>query len=93
MVEYTQTQYYVALNDEFTIIILNTDAVVITMYNTLTTFATEADIPFSEICMGFLGFLTVCGGGLFLGLFFGAISSLATCYTNGTRGRYQSLLY
>ncbi|RWS07570.1 Na(+)/H(+) exchanger protein 7-like protein, partial [Dinothrombium tinctorium] len=57
------------------------DAVVITMYNIWTTFAAADTVDAAQIATGLLGFITVSGGGLVIGIFLGAVTSLITRYT------------
>ena len=66
-----------------------TDAVVITMYNTVTVFAGSDVIHLSEILMAIMSFLVVCSGGIFVGLFAGAISSLVSRSTTHVRGKRE----
>jgi putative methionine-R-sulfoxide reductase with GAF domain len=53
----------------------------------MTTFAAADEILVREVLMGLLGFVVVSGGGLIIGIFLGAVSSLVTRFTVGVRGR------
>ncbi|XP_074594208.1 sodium/hydrogen exchanger 2-like isoform X2 [Brevipalpus obovatus] len=61
------------------------DAVVVTMYNIMETLAKNSDVHVSDFFVGLLGFLITSGGGLFTGLFLGAISSIVTRFTGDVR--------
>ena len=57
------------------------DAVVITLYNMVTTFAVSRIISTYDIIIGILNFITVSGGGLVIGLLTGALTALVTRVT------------
>lgn len=56
------------------------------MYNIVKTLAQTDDIHPREFIKGFLGFFVVSGGGLLIGIFLGAISSIVTRFTSDVRG-------
>lgn len=58
------------------------DAVVITLYNMVTTFAVSRIISTYDIIIGILNFITVSGGGLVIGLLTGALTALVTRVTD-----------
>lgn len=61
------------------------DAVVITLYNMVTTFAVSRVISTYDVVIGILNFITVSGGGLVIGLLTGAVTALATKFTTDVR--------
>lgn len=61
------------------------DAVVITLYNMVTTFAVSRVISTYDVVIGILNFITVSGGGLVIGLLTGAVTALATKVTTDVR--------
>ncbi len=61
------------------------DAVVITLYNMVTTFAVSRVISTYDVIIGILNFVTVSGGGLVIGVLMGAITALVTRVTNDVR--------
>ena len=62
------------------------DAVVVTMYNTMTTFAAASNVEAGEILMAIASFITVTGGGVLVGSIYGALTSLFTRFTEKTQG-------
>lgn len=61
------------------------DAVVITLYNMVTTFAVSRVISTYDVVIGILNFITVSGGGLLIGVLTGAVTALATKITTDVR--------
>lgn len=61
------------------------DAVVITLYNMVTTFAVSRVISTYDVVIGILNFITVSGGGLLIGVLTGALTALATKITTDVR--------
>ncbi|XP_053200996.1 Na(+)/H(+) exchanger protein 7-like [Panonychus citri] len=61
------------------------DAVVVTMYNTMTTFAASSGISLYHVFLAFLSFITVSGGGIIIGIIFGGFTSFITKYTSQVR--------
>ena len=61
------------------------DAVVITLYNMVTTFAISRVISTTDVIVGFFNFITVSGGGLVIGMITGALTALVTRVTNDVR--------
>ncbi|XP_015782511.1 Na(+)/H(+) exchanger protein 7 [Tetranychus urticae] len=61
------------------------DAVVITMYNTVSALAGRENIRVTEIIRGILSFLITSGGGVSTGIFLGALSSIVTRFTADVR--------
>ena len=61
------------------------DAVVITLYNMVTTFAVSRVISTYDVIIGTLNFITVSGGGLIIGATTGALTALATRITTNVR--------
>ncbi|KAI1307624.1 Sodium/hydrogen exchanger 2 [Halotydeus destructor] len=57
------------------------DAVVITMYNSVTIMATMNVLRAQDVLLGMLNFVTVSGGGLIIGIFFGSSTAIITRYT------------
>ena len=63
------------------------DAVVVTMYNTMTTIAATKGFTVKHVLMAILSFITVSGGGIIIGLVFGAFTSMVTKFTSQVRGK------
>ena len=61
------------------------DAVVITVYNVMTEFADSTDISAANVFLGIMNFVTVSGGGLFIGLLYGVVTALITRFTQNVR--------
>lgn len=61
------------------------DAVVITLYNMVTTFAVSRVISTYDVVIGILNFITVSGGGLLIGLLTGAMTAMVTKITSEVR--------
>ncbi|XP_053213811.1 Na(+)/H(+) exchanger protein 7-like [Panonychus citri] len=61
------------------------DAVVVTMYNTVSALAGRENIRVTEIVRGILSFLITSGGGVSMGIFLGALSSIVTRFTADVR--------
>lgn len=61
------------------------DAVVITLYNMVTTFAVSRVISTYDVIIGILNFITVSGGGLIIGATTGALTALATRISTNVR--------
>ncbi|KAI1304264.1 Sodium/hydrogen exchanger 2 [Halotydeus destructor] len=61
------------------------DAVVITLYNMVTTFAVSRVISTEDVVIGTLNFVTVSGGGLAIGVLVGAATALVTRLTSEVR--------
>jgi sodium/hydrogen exchanger 3 len=61
------------------------DAVVITVYNVMTVFAGKTDITAANVFLGCANFMTVSGGGLFIGLVHGVVTALITRFTENVR--------
>lgn len=61
------------------------DAVVITLYNMITTFAALPVISAKDIVIGLFSFFTVSCGGLVIGVIYGAVTALITKTTSTVR--------
>lgn len=69
------------------LVIHSIDAVVVTMYNTVSALAGRENIRVTEIVRGILSFLITSGGGVSMGIFLGALSSIVTRFTADVRGK------
>lgn len=61
------------------------DAVVITLYNSVSIFAESPSISTGDIFLGIMNFVTVSGGGLLIGLILGGLTAIITRFTEDVR--------
>ncbi len=62
------------------------DAVVIVVHRILSAMIGKSEVEALEFVKGFVSFFLVSGGGFFIGIFFGVITSLLTLKTTHVRG-------